>query len=125
LRTGGGGATSAIPARRTPAALAGRHRETPAGRDPGRPRAERRPGVRAARRRRAARDEDEHALLEDERARTPREDVLRERAVEGTALAHEHIRVLCVDDHPLMREGLTALINDSPDMTVVAEATNG
>jgi len=35
------------------------------------------------------------------------------------------IRVLCVDDHALVREGLTALINRQPDMQVIAEATSG
>ncbi len=35
------------------------------------------------------------------------------------------IRVLCVDDHPLLREGITAIINSQPDMTLVAEASNG
>ncbi len=35
------------------------------------------------------------------------------------------IRVLCVDDHPLLREGIAAIINNQSDMLLVAEATSG
>ena len=35
------------------------------------------------------------------------------------------IRVLSVDDHPLMHEGIAALIDNQPNMTLVAEASNG
>ena len=35
------------------------------------------------------------------------------------------IRVLSVDDHPLMREGIAAIVNCQPDMEVVAQAANG
>jgi DNA-binding NarL/FixJ family response regulator len=35
------------------------------------------------------------------------------------------IRVLTVDDHALLRQGIAALIADEPDMTLVAEAGTG
>jgi two-component system NarL family response regulator len=35
------------------------------------------------------------------------------------------ITVLCVDDHPLVLDGIMQKINRQPDMTVVATATNG
>jgi DNA-binding NarL/FixJ family response regulator len=35
------------------------------------------------------------------------------------------IRVLCVDDHRLMREGVARIVGVQPDMKVVAEASNG
>jgi two-component system, NarL family, response regulator len=37
----------------------------------------------------------------------------------------EPIRVLCVDDHPIVREGLTSAISDQPDMVVIGEAATG
>ena len=35
------------------------------------------------------------------------------------------IRVFSVDDHPLLREGIGALVNNQPDMVLVGEASNG
>ena len=35
------------------------------------------------------------------------------------------IKVLCVDDHPLLREGIASVIQDEPDIVLVAEATSG
>jgi len=37
----------------------------------------------------------------------------------------DQIRVFSVDDHPLLREGIAALVNNQPDMTLVAEASTG
>jgi DNA-binding NarL/FixJ family response regulator len=37
----------------------------------------------------------------------------------------EQIRILTVDDHPLLREGIAALVNAECDMKLVAEASNG
>ena len=35
------------------------------------------------------------------------------------------IRVFSVDDHPLLREGIAAIINSQDDMVMVAQASNG
>lgn len=35
------------------------------------------------------------------------------------------IRILTVDDHPLLRKGIAALVNAEPDMKLVAEASHG
>ena len=39
--------------------------------------------------------------------------------------AQNLIRILTVDDHPLLRKGIAALVNAEPDMKLVAEASNG
>lgn len=39
--------------------------------------------------------------------------------------AHNVIRILAVDDHPLLRKGIAALVNTEPDLKLVAEASNG
>jgi DNA-binding NarL/FixJ family response regulator len=36
----------------------------------------------------------------------------------------ERIRVFSVDDHPLLREGITAIVNNQADMLMVAQAAN-
>ncbi len=35
------------------------------------------------------------------------------------------IRIFSVDDHPLLREGIAALVNSQPDMSRIAEAATG
>lgn len=35
------------------------------------------------------------------------------------------IRILAVDDHHLLREGIAAILEDQPDMKLVAQASNG
>lgn len=42
-----------------------------------------------------------------------------------TPRALERIRVLCVDDHRVMLDGLALLIGRQPDMEVIASATSG
>jgi DNA-binding NarL/FixJ family response regulator len=40
-------------------------------------------------------------------------------------MSSSNIRVFAVDDHPLLREGLAAVIDNQPDMSLVALATSG
>ena len=43
----------------------------------------------------------------------------------STAKDPQRIRILSVDDHLLLREGIAAVLEDQPDMTLVAQAANG
>jgi DNA-binding NarL/FixJ family response regulator len=38
---------------------------------------------------------------------------------------HVRIRVLSVDDHPLLREGIATIISNQPDMLLVCQASSG
>jgi DNA-binding NarL/FixJ family response regulator len=39
--------------------------------------------------------------------------------------AEPAIRVLCADDHPLVRKGIASILNNEPDIQLVGEASNG
>ena len=39
--------------------------------------------------------------------------------------SHARIRIFSVDDHPLLREGIAALVNNQPDMVIAGEASTG
>jgi two-component system, NarL family, response regulator len=45
--------------------------------------------------------------------------------LQGEAKESAKIRVLVVDDHPIMRIGIAAIIQATPDMTTVAQAGSG
>jgi DNA-binding NarL/FixJ family response regulator len=40
-------------------------------------------------------------------------------------MTENRIRVLSVDDHPLLRQGIAAIINSQEDMSLVSQASNG
>jgi DNA-binding NarL/FixJ family response regulator len=45
--------------------------------------------------------------------------------MEKTMSSPAAIRILSVDDHPLLREGIASIINSQPDMLLVSQAANG
>jgi DNA-binding NarL/FixJ family response regulator len=49
----------------------------------------------------------------------------RSRKPEAAMNAQPRIRVFSVDDHPLLREGIAAIINNQQDMQVIGQAANG
>jgi len=40
-------------------------------------------------------------------------------------MSSQPIRILTVDDHPLLRDGIAAVLESQPDMTLVGQACNG
>lgn len=48
-----------------------------------------------------------------------------ETRTESGSDAREVIRVLCVDDHPIVRKGIASLLANEPDLKLVGEAAGG
>jgi DNA-binding NarL/FixJ family response regulator len=46
-------------------------------------------------------------------------------AAGGQAMSDQKVRVMSVDDHPMLREGIAAVINSASDMAMVAQAATG
>jgi len=44
---------------------------------------------------------------------------------EGIAQAPAPVRILSVDDHPLLREGIAAIVNSEPGMPLAGTASSG
>ena len=42
-----------------------------------------------------------------------------------TETAVKTIKIMCVDDHPLIRKGIGSILANEPDMELVAEASDG
>jgi DNA-binding NarL/FixJ family response regulator len=57
--------------------------------------------------------------------RLPQRNAVHRGYPEEVGVLTKQIRVFCVDDHPVIREGIAAVINSQPDMRVVAQASTG
>ena len=57
--------------------------------------------------------------------RLPQRNALDRGYPEEVGILRKQIRVFSVDDHPVIREGIAAVINSQPDMRVVVQASTG
>src|SRR5215471_18744106 len=53
------------------------------------------------------------------------ENLPRRRRYEGMSAGSSQIRILAVDDHPVVRQGIAGLLGVQTDMVLVGEASNG
>lgn len=40
-------------------------------------------------------------------------------------MSETRLKIMCADDHPLVRKGIASIVGNEPDMELVAEASNG
>jgi len=66
-----------------------------------------------------------HAVSSDELVRVAASFADRPYARRGVSMSDKTIRVILVDDHAMVREGLRLLLRTAPDIAVVGEASDG
>ena len=64
-------------------------------------------------------------MLSEERTRIAQEPVTVSANIRGEIVSSERIRLFVVDDHPLLVDGLTAVMENEPDMLPVGGASSG
>src|SRR4051812_41474660 len=69
-------------------------------------------------------DAGEAAIIGSKRGDNPREQSTKNR-LRGSTMKPSAIRLVIADDHPVVRDGVAAIIKQQADLKIVAEASNG